>query len=245
MRTIIRFVVISIVSILFYQNFCQAQSVAKKYKYEHWKFLYEEKCSKCHTLDRVFTDLKTEKEWRSCITRMMRKNPLWITPEESSQIIEEIFRVREDVIVQMPQKKNYKDDRLLFIARCTRCHQVDRILNQNKTRAEWKETVLRMRDNAPELFFRGDIPVIANYLAERSHIMKDDVAAGVMVKRCLVCHEWGRILLVQKTKREWEKCVKDMRQIARKQLKKDWFTHDEFKIIVDLLVKTQGVETEG
>jgi len=27
-------------------------------------------------------------------------------------------------------------------------------------------------------------------------------------------------------------------------LKKDWFTHHESKIIVDLLVKTQGLEPE-
>ena len=244
MKTVFVFVVIAIASFLFYQDFCQAKKNEKTYKYQHWKFLYEEKCSKCHTLERVFTDLKTEEEWKTCVLLMMSKNPKWITQEDCKHIIEEIFSVREDIIASVSQKKNYKDARLLFIDRCTKCHQVDRILNQNKTREEWKETVLRMRDNAPELFFRSDIAVIANYLADRSHIMREDVGAEVMVNKCLICHEWGRILMVQKSKRDWEKCVREMRQIARKQLKKDWYTHDEFKIIVDLLVKTQGIETE-
>lgn len=33
--------------------------------------------------------------------------------------------------------------------------------------------------------------------------------------------------------------------MARAELKKDWFTHHESKIIVDLLVKTQSLEPEG
>ncbi len=38
-----------------------------------------------------------------------------------------------------------------------------------------------------------------------------------------------------------EKCVADMRNLARQRFKKDWFTSDEFKLIVNLLVKTQGL----
>jgi hypothetical protein len=35
-----------------------------------------------------------------------------------------------------------------------------------------------------------------------------------------------------------------MRLLVREELKKDWFTHHEFKIIIDLLVKTQGLEPD-
>ena len=245
MRNGFKFIIITLVAFLAYQLFCQAEESQKKYEYQHWKFLYEEKCSKCHTLDRVFADLKTEEEWRSCVARMMRKNPLWITPEDSEHIIQEIFKVRGDIISQMPQKKRFKNARLLFIDRCTKCHQVDRILNQVKTREEWKETVLRMRDNAPELFYHNDVSIIANFLAERSHIIKEDVGAEIIVNKCLNCHEWGRILLEQKSKKEWEECVTRMRKIVRKEMKKDWYTHDEFKLVVDILVKTQGIDEES
>ncbi len=35
-----------------------------------------------------------------------------------------------------------------------------------------------------------------------------------------------------------EETVADMRLLVREELKEDWFTHHEFKIIIDLLVKT-------
>jgi len=61
-------------------------------------------------------------------------------------------------------------------------------------------------------------------------------------EKCLVCHESGRILLERKSRKDWEKCVADMRIQVRQDFKKDWFTKDEFNLIVDLLVKTQGIK---
>jgi len=220
----------------------QTQETKEEFQYKEWRFLYEEKCSKCHTLERVFTEPKTENEWRICITRMMNKNKFWITEEEGAQIIDEIIGKRKDIIASVPQKKKYADAQVLFIDRCTRCHKVSRILDKNKTRDEWVETIIRMRDNAPELFFDEDIPVIANFLTERGNIIRDDIAAQIMEEKCLVCHEAGRILLERKSRKDWEKCVADMRIQVRKDFKKDWFTKDEFNLIVDLLVKTQGIK---
>ena len=220
----------------------QTQETKEEFQYKEWRFLYEEKCSKCHTLERVFTEPKTENEWQICVTRMMKKNKFWITEEEGAQIIDEIIGKRKDIIASVPQKKKYADAQVLFIDRCTRCHKVSRILDKNKTRDEWVETIIRMRDNAPELFFDEDIPVIANFLTERGNIIRDDIAAQIMEEKCLVCHEAGRILLEQKSRKDWEKCVADIRIQVRKDLKKDWFTKDEFNLIVDLLVKTQGIK---
>ncbi len=230
-------------SFLSLQNYSYAQKVEEGYKYKTWKFLYEEKCSKCHTLDRVFADVKTKAEWQQCVTEMIKKNPQWITPEEGAHIVDEIVKSKDGVVASMPQKKKYANARLLFIGICTRCHSSHRILTKNKTRDEWEETVLRMCDNAPDLFHDGDVSAITDFLAKRSNIMKEDTASDIMVKKCLICHEGDRILLEQKSKRDWERCVTEMRKITRKKLKKDWFTHHEFMIIVDLLVKTQGLET--
>lgn len=220
----------------------QTQEAVEKFQFKEWRFLYEEKCSKCHTLERVFTEPKTENEWRICITRMMNKNKLWITEEEGAQIIDEIIGKRKDIIASVPQKKKYADAQVLFIDRCTKCHTVSRILDKNKTRDEWVETVIRMRDNAPESFLDEDILVIADFLTERGNIIRDDIAAQIMEEKCLVCHEAGRILLERKSRRDWEKCVSDMRIQVRKDLKKDWFTKNEFNLIVNLLVKTQGIK---
>lgn len=101
--------------------------------------------------------------------------------------------------------------------------------------------MLRMRKNAPELFLDEDLPVLTEYLAERGKMMRDDVAAQIMVEKCLVCHEANRILLERKSRKGWQDCVVDMRALARRKFHKDWFTSDEFRLIVDLLVKTQGL----
>src|SRR3990167_7697654 len=201
----------------------EPQESPKEFPYKTWQFLYEEKCSKCHTLERVFAEHKTEDEWRVCVTRMIQKSPFWITEEVGKQIIDEITGKQKDTIIFTPQKKTYADAQLLFIDRCTKCHSTTRILKEDKTREEWKETVFRMRDNAPEQF------------------SDEDIAAQIMVEKCIVCHEDERILLERKSRKDWEKCVADMRAEVKYRLKKDWFTKDEFDLIVNLLVKTQGL----
>jgi len=236
----------SILLIIFIISFStvygQTQGNVEIFQYKAPQFLYEEKCSKCHTLERVFAEHKTENEWRICIAKMIQKNPLWITETEEVQITDEILGRRNDIVIPYPQKKKYADTQLLFIDRCTKCHTASRILKENKTEEEWKETVLRMRDNAPELFYEEDIAVLTEYLTERGKLMRDDIASQIMVEKCLVCHEAGRILLERKSRNDWEKCVTDMRVLAKQKFKKDWFTSDEFRLIIDLLVKTQGLK---
>ena len=244
MRNFCTLVIVLAIYVLFSQTYVQSQEVEEPFPYESWKYLYEPKCSKCHSLDRIFADPKSEEEWRSCVTKMIEKSPLWITQEEGEQIITEILGAKNDVIGSFPRKQEYVDARLLFIDRCTMCHSVNRILLTDKTGEEWKETVTRMRDNAPELFLDEDLPVIIEYLTERGAIMREDVVAQKMVDKCLICHDAGRIFLERKSRRDWEETVADMRLLVREELKKDWFTHHESKIIVNLLVKTQGLEPE-
>ena len=245
MKSFYTLVIVLIINVLFLQIYCQSQEVEKPFPYESWQYLYESKCSKCHTLERIFADPKTEEGWKICINRMVQKSPLWITLDEGEQIIAEILGMKKDIIGSFPQKKKYTEARLLFIDRCTMCHSVNRILLANKTAEGWKETVTRMRDNAPELFLDEDLPVIIEYLTERGAIMRDDVAAQKIVDKCLICHAAGRIFLERKSRKDWKETVADMRLLAREELKKDWFTHHESKIIVNLLVKTQGLVPEN
>lgn len=222
-----------------------AQETGTAVQFKKGKFLYESKCSKCHTLGRVFTDPKTHDEWRSCVTRMREKSPMWITDEEGEQIIGEILHTGEGVVGEFPQKKKYDDAKLLLIDRCTECHSLNRILIARKTRGEWAQTVLKMRKKSPESFLDEDIPLLTDFLGERSDMLRDDHAAEIMVTKCLVCHDAARILLERKSRTEWEKTVSDMQVYARKTFLEDWFMSSEFTLIVDLLEKTQGVESDG
>ncbi len=210
-------------------------------KYPTWEFLYEIKCSKCHTLERVFADTKTKYNWDLCVTKMMKKSPSWITEKDKEQIINEIMGIKTEAVSAFSPRK-YNNDKLLFIDRCSSCHTLTQILKEEKSEEEWEQTVLRMRYKAPERFKDGDVPIIVNYLTKRAKLLKEDVAGKIMVKKCLICHDWGSILLEEKSREEWEECVNDMRKLARKKMRKDWFTYHEFNAIVDLLVKTQGKE---
>lgn len=236
-----RFIFLYVGLIASFNAYGQTQEAQEKFQYKAPEYLYEEKCSKCHTLERVFAETKTEDEWRICVARMMAKSPLWIADKEGERIVDEIVHGRKDTVVATSQIKKYDNVHVLFVDRCTRCHTLTRILKQNKTREEWQETILRMRENAPELFLDEDIPIITDYLAERGKMIREDIAAQIMVEKCLVCHEVGRILLEQKSRKGWEDCVADMRVLARQKFKKDWFSSDEFRLIVDMLVKTQGL----
>ncbi|GJQ59027.1 MAG: hypothetical protein SCALA701_18280 [Candidatus Scalindua sp.] len=234
-----------LIYLLLSQSQAEEQETEKVLPVTKRQFLYESKCSKCHTLGRVFADPKTPDEWRACVDRMREKSPLWITPEEGEQIVGEIVNTREDVVGSFPHKKRYDDAKLLFIDRCTECHSPDRIVLARKTRNDWKKTVLRMQKKSPSSFLDEDIPILTDYLAERGGLIRDDHAAEIMVTKCLVCHDAARILLERKSRTDWEKTVSDMQDYARKTFLKDWFLSNEFTIIVDLLEKTQGIESGG
>ncbi|OOP56201.1 MAG: hypothetical protein AYP45_10415 [Candidatus Brocadia carolinensis] len=203
-----RFIFLYLGLIASFNAYGQTQEAQEKFQYKAPEYLYEEKCSKCHTLERVFAETKTEDEWRICVARMMAKSPLWIADKEGERIVDEIVHGRKDTVVATSQIKKYDDVHVLFVDRCTRCHTLTRILKQNKTREEWQETILRMRENAPELFLDEDIPIITDYLAERGKMIREDIAAQIMVEKCLVCHEVGRILLEQKSRKLGRLCCR-------------------------------------
>ena len=131
--------IVFVAYVLCSQTYGQTQETKEPFPYESWKYLYEPKCSKCHPLDRIFADPKTEEEWRSCITRMIEKSPLWITPEEGEQIITEILGTKKDVIESFTMKKKYADDsNALYRQVYSMSFCVNRILLANKTGEEWK-----------------------------------------------------------------------------------------------------------
>jgi cytochrome c5 len=57
------------------------------------------------------------------------------------------------------------DGQTLLEERCTECHDLERTTSQQKTRAEWEETVSRMIDRGAELN-EDEKTVLVDYLAE-------------------------------------------------------------------------------
>ncbi len=199
------------------------------------------KCSRCHTLKRVFIMCKSESEWRATIEQMMKKNSEWISPAEAEQILKEILTLRADRVHSICQeRRDYEDKRFLFVDRCAGCHNINRILYQDKTPEEWSETVERMRSEASDYISAKDAEEITRFLSERSEALKEDAGSGVFLAKCIICHPGEQILLETRERAGWEKIVKEMEETAYKTFKTNWLSPHEAKLIVDLLVKTQG-----
>ena len=57
-----------------------------------------------------------------------------------------------------------KQARAVFEARCSICHDIDRPLGKSKTSEEWKETVIRMQQKAPDKISDDDVKEVSGYL---------------------------------------------------------------------------------
>ncbi len=204
------------------------------------------KCSKCHTIKRVFIHARTEEEWNTVIDKMMAKIPGWISPEDAKQILVEINTNWQEQVQEMTrEREDYADNRLLFLDRCVMCHPVNRILKENRSSEEWKETVERMRSEAGEYITEEDASRIAAFLSERSEVLKEDAGSELFVAKCLVCHPPGeKILLARHNRAEWKEIVKERQQFAKNATPRIRIGTEDAAVIVELLVKTQGPEAD-
>ncbi len=207
--------------------------------------LVDTKCSKCHTIKRVFIHARTEEEWHNVIDKMMAKVPGWIGPEDAKQIFVEINTNWNEQVQKMTrEREDYADNRLLFLDRCIMCHPANRILHENRSPEEWNETVERMRSEAGDYITEEDASRIAAFLSERSEVLKEDAGSELFVAKCLVCHPPGEEILLQRHNRaEWKKIVKDRRQFAKNATPRIRIGTEDVALIVELLVKTQGPES--
>lgn len=207
-------------------------------------FLIDTKCSKCHTIKRVFIHARSEEEWLNVIEKMTKKVPGWISPEDAKQIFNEITKNWQDRVKELTaERKDFDDNKLLFLDRCTMCHPVNRILKENKSSEEWKETVERMRSEAGDFITEEDANRIGMFLSKRSETLKEDAGSDLFVSKCLACHPPGEKLLLEKhNRKDWEKIVKDRQQYAKNATPRIIIGNEEAALIVELLVKTQGLE---
>ena len=237
--------------LLFFLLLCQSAVVTQIIATEmvdndNQPLLVDTKCSKCHTIKRVFIHARTEEEWNSVIEKMVSKVPGWISPEDAKQIFTEINTHWQERVQEMTaERKDFADNRLLFLDRCIMCHPANRILKENRSPQEWKETVERMRSEAGEYITEEDASRIASFLSERSEVLKEDVGSELFVAKCLVCHPPGEKILLERHNRvEWEEIVKDRQQFARNATPRIRIGTEDAAAIVELLIKTQGPEPD-
>lgn len=127
------------------------------------------KCNKCHTLERVYRAVKSEDGWTSTVNRMAEL----AAPNISS------FDIKQSIHFLVERQKSLKGDdenqlnlaigKDIMGAKCSACHTLDRIVQADKDKDGWENTVSRMIEYSgdPEyLTAKGKVELI-QYLSAK------------------------------------------------------------------------------
>ncbi len=108
------------------------QTVSK----EFGRHLLELKCSKCHTLERIFFQTKSPQGWATTVRIMQARLPGWINDTESEVIIDYLKESRGPQLVSELQRRSEIRKRgvdamtrgnEIFRTRCSPCHYSDKL----------------------------------------------------------------------------------------------------------------------
>ncbi len=212
--------------------------------------LLERKCQKCHTLERVFTAVKTEDQWTKTVNHMVFRDPT-IQDHEAAQIIYYLSKSRSILETERAMK-------LAGIAladqKCGRCHTLERVYLKKRTKAQWSEIVDKMAAIEPAWISTGETTTIKQYLytahsAEevatvRPAALELEPTApsepltvsprNFFVSKCTVCHSTDRIF------RKAEKYMADRqkwRTVVERMIENGaQLDESEAEIVIDYLV---------
>jgi len=125
--------------------------------------LFEQKCSLCHTLDRIFLEPLNEKSRQHIVKRMQEKSPGWISKDEAKQVLDYLSKAPK-----VERKKKATDvPAEIFQERCSACHTLERVyskLKSEKGAAPWMHIVQRMQKKAPQWLSEKDAKLVIQYL---------------------------------------------------------------------------------
>ncbi len=121
------------------------------------------KCNRCHDLTRVFTMVKTPDEWKGTVNRMAERDPTWIDPGQIDQIV--YFLSERQNINQTEQILTVQIETLMD-TKCSRCHNIERVFAQRRSRQEWRRLVTRMSNRHRSWITDTEANLIGNYLIE-------------------------------------------------------------------------------
>jgi cytochrome c2 len=102
----------------------------------------EERCSKCHNLDRIAGAHKDARGWFNTVNRMRALPDSGISAADAQIIIS--YLASQMGPKGSPTAANLEVGRALVDQRCGRCHSLDRVYKTAEAPEEWKATVGRM-----------------------------------------------------------------------------------------------------
>ncbi len=143
------------------------------------KKLFEDKCSLCHTSQRVFLNPLTPESRQHIVHRMQERSLGWISPKEAERILAYLDQGAPGI--KKPKRKKINGGAAAtFRERCTGCHSLERIyleLEEHKKlagkSAAWMHIVKRMREKAPDWIDSREAEKIVSYLQKLKPVKKE------------------------------------------------------------------------
>lgn len=131
--------------------------------------LIVKKCSKCHTLERIFRSFKDEEGWTRTVNRMALIDTPNIRDYNAKQIIFFLVKQQENRIGEEEDLVEEEIGRTLLDKKCILCHNLDRIYQAQKSEKEWLATVERMIQHArdPNFLSEKETKKIVDYLSTK------------------------------------------------------------------------------
>lgn len=128
----------------------------------------QQRCTRCHTLERVVAARKDARGWLATVNRMRKLPASGISEQDVKTVVS--FLVSQAPPEQPGQRAGFAVARALVNQRCSACHSLDRVYKAAKTPAEWRDTVALMVNNAQTdgnagLFLPGEDQQIVEFLS--------------------------------------------------------------------------------
>jgi cytochrome c5 len=123
--------------------------------------LVAERCTVCHSIERIQNAAKTRDVWEDTVKRMIGKGAN-LSSDEKDIVINYLA---ETYKANASSASTDLNGAALVQERCTVCHSTERIQNSSKTRDEWENTVKRMIGKGAVLN-SDEKDAVINYLAE-------------------------------------------------------------------------------
>ncbi len=197
--------------------------------------IMSKKCSKCHSLERIYTATMTD--WSPIVSRMASNDASNISSAEVKHIAEYLNKLED--------RKFEKRARQLISAKCVICHALDKIFIAEKNAQRWREIVDRMIKIVGDPSYMNDEEkeVIIRFLSSRRQgrildppdIGADDLIGvrKLIARKCSAgCHALERVLIPEKSREEWTETVNSMVEMTGDP---EYLSEPEKQQIIDFL----------
>jgi hypothetical protein len=207
------------------------------------------KCSKCHSLERIFVTYKEKKDWQQTVQRMAKLDYPNISDADAQRITAYLVEQQQRREKSMDHRKNGKN---LVSRKCGICHDLDRVFGADKTLKEWEKTVddmikllgvsnfLSTQEKKDLIVYLGSRKVRKVQPASSEMTQK---AEALVARKCSAgCHALDRVLRVSKTPQQWKKTIESMEAMTGK---KDFLSKQEEERIIHWLIHRKQSDLES